>query len=149
MALMSRAQSHHLLLTRRLPSKAAHVVPRRRGVAHASGNGSAEFFTTLASIDYESAAQPFFSASLFPYLAFLYYLRKANVPRQVIFAFSSLLIFVVATAFAGVYAKSHYGYSLSNVDWLHGLAELFLTITNLWLVLALRQELRRRCNLDA
>lgn len=28
-------------------------------------------------------------------------------------------------------AKVHYGTSLANVDWLHGGAEAFLTITNL------------------
>jgi hypothetical protein len=28
-------------------------------------------------------------------------------------------------------AKSHYGTSLANVDWLHGSAESLLTITNL------------------
>lgn len=39
-------------------------------------------------------------------------------------------------------AKVHYGTSLSNVDWLHGGAEFFLTLTNLFIVLGLRQALR-------
>lgn len=40
-------------------------------------------------------------------------------------------------------AKLHYGTSLSNVDWLHGGAESFLTLTNLFIVIGLRQALRK------
>lgn len=40
-------------------------------------------------------------------------------------------------------AKVHYGTSLSNVDWLHGGAESLLTLTNLFIVLGLRQALRK------
>lgn len=40
-------------------------------------------------------------------------------------------------------AKLHYGTSLSNVDWLHGGAESLLTLTNLFIVLGLRQALRK------
>lgn len=37
----------------------------------------------------------------------------------------------------------HYGTSLANVDWLHGGAESLLTITNLLIVLGLREGLRK------
>lgn len=37
----------------------------------------------------------------------------------------------------------HYGTSLSNVDWLHGGAESLLALTNLFIVLGLRQALRK------
>ena len=40
-------------------------------------------------------------------------------------------------------AKVHYGTSLSNVDWLHGGAESLLTLTNLFVVLGLRNALRK------
>lgn len=40
-------------------------------------------------------------------------------------------------------AKVHYGTSLSNVDWLHGGAESLLALTNLFIVLGLRQALRK------
>lgn len=40
-------------------------------------------------------------------------------------------------------AKVHYGTSLSNVDWLHGGAESLLTLTNLFIVLGLREGLRK------
>lgn len=39
-------------------------------------------------------------------------------------------------------AKVHYGTSLANVDWLHGAAESLLTVTNLLIVLGLRQGIR-------
>ncbi|KAK2966499.1 hypothetical protein RJ640_019028 [Escallonia rubra] len=47
---------------------------------------------------------------------------------------------------AGIYAKLHYGTSLSNVDWLHGGAESLLTLTNLFIVLGLREGLRNARN---
>lgn len=40
----------------------------------------------------------------------------------------------------------HYGTSLSNVDWLHGGAESLLTLSNLFVVLGLRQALRKEEN---
>ena len=39
-------------------------------------------------------------------------------------------------------AKSAYGTSLANVDWLHGSAESLLSLTNLFICLGLRQALR-------
>ena len=36
-------------------------------------------------------------------------------------------------------AKTHYGTSLANVDWLHGTAESLLTVTNILIVLGLRR----------
>ncbi len=67
-----------------------------------------------------------------------------------LFGFYFLLVFVAVSIPAGIYgrsilshtnaphvslflAKTHYDTSLSNVDWLHGGAELFLTITNLFI----------------
>lgn len=40
----------------------------------------------------------------------------------------------------------HYGTSLSNVDWLHGGAESLLTLTNLFIVLGLREAIRKAEN---
>ncbi|MCO5562183.1 hypothetical protein L7F22_015809 [Adiantum nelumboides] len=39
-------------------------------------------------------------------------------------------------------SKLKYGTSLANVDWLHGGAESLLTLTNLFIVLGLRQAVR-------
>ena len=49
-----------------------------------------------------------------------------------------MLVFVFATIPAGIYAKVQYHDILANIDWLHGTAESFLTITNLLIILGFR-----------
>lgn len=67
----------------------------------------------------QSLASQLFALSLFPYLGFLWHLtRSGQAPRIVLFGFYFLLAFVGATIPAGIYAKTHYGTSLANVDWL-------------------------------
>ncbi|CAM9827915.1 unnamed protein product [Choristocarpus tenellus] len=82
-----------------------------------------------------------FQASLLPYLSFLFFLSRpeSQTPKGGTFAFAFLLVFVVATIPAGILAKVQYGEILANVDYLHGLAESFLTITNLLIVNAFRK----------
>jgi heme A synthase len=83
-----------------------------------------------------------FAISLFPYLGFLWFLtRSRKTPRLALIGFYVLLIFVALTIPAGIYAKVHYGKSLANVDWLHGSAELFLTLSNILVVLGFRQAI--------
>ncbi|XP_050228923.1 uncharacterized protein LOC126678093 [Mercurialis annua] len=95
------------------------------------------------SIDSQSIAPQLFAFSLFPYIGFLYFITKSNTaPKLTLFGFYFLLAFVGATIPAGIYAKVHYGTSLSNVDWLHGGAESLLTLTNLFIVMGLMQALR-------
>ena len=69
-----------------------------------------------------------FGASLFPYLAFLYYLGKPEVqmPPRALFGFKFLLAFVFGTIPCAIFAKLRYDDILANVDWLHGPAELSL-----------------------
>ncbi|KAL2547630.1 hypothetical protein Fot_09160 [Forsythia ovata] len=99
------------------------------------------------NIDSESIASQLFAFSLFPYLGFLYFITKSkSAPKLTLFGFYFLLAFVGATIPAGIYAKVHYGTSLSNVDWLHGGAESLLTLTNLFIVLGLREALRKSKN---
>ncbi|CAM8950511.1 unnamed protein product [Rhodiola kirilowii] len=96
------------------------------------------------NIDSQSIASQLFAVSLFPYIGFLYFITKSkSVPRLTLFGFYFLLAFVGATIPAGIYAKVHYGTSLSNVDWLHGGAEFLLTLTNLFIVLGLRGALKK------
>ncbi|KAF5734772.1 1-acyl-sn-glycerol-3-phosphate acyltransferase delta isoform 1 [Tripterygium wilfordii] len=96
------------------------------------------------TIDSESIASQLFAVSLFPYIGFLYFITiSKTAPKLTLFGFYFLLAFVGATIPAGIYAKVHYGTSLSNVDWLHGGAESLLTLTNLFIVLGLRQALRK------
>jgi hypothetical protein len=63
------------------------------------------------------------------------------MPRLALIGFYVLLIFVFITIPAGIYAKIHYGQELANVDWLHGSAEFFLTLSNILVVLGFRQAI--------
>ena len=81
-----------------------------------------------------------FALSLFPYLGFLWFMtRSGKTPRLALIGFYILLVFVAVTIPAGIYAQVHYGETLANVDWLHGSAELFLTISNILVVLGFRK----------
>ncbi|MEL6438431.1 MAG: DUF3593 domain-containing protein [Cyanobacteria bacterium J06621_8] len=83
-----------------------------------------------------------FAISLFPYLGFLWFMtRSGKTPRLALVGFYVLLIFVAVTIPAGIYAKGHYGTTLANVDWLHGSAEFFLTLSNILVVLGFRQAI--------
>ncbi|RWR78799.1 hypothetical protein CKAN_00734700 [Cinnamomum micranthum f. kanehirae] len=96
------------------------------------------------TIDSQSIASQLFAASLLPYLGFLYFITKSrSAPKLTLFGFYFLLAFVGATIPAGIYAKVHYGTSLSNVDWLHGGAESLLTLTNLFIIMGLMEALRK------
>ncbi|MEM9274024.1 MAG: DUF3593 domain-containing protein [Cyanobacteria bacterium P01_F01_bin.143] len=86
-----------------------------------------------------------FAVSLFPYLGFLWFMtRSGKTPRLALIGFYVLLIFVVITIPAGIYAQVHYGESLANIDWLHGGAEFFLTLSNILVVLGFRQAVLQK-----
>ena len=92
----------------------------------------------------QQLAGDLFAASIFPYAAFLFFAHKSGkFPRLTLFGFYFLLVFVGASIPAGIYAKTHYHKILADVDWLHGGAEALLTLTNLFIVLGLRGEIRR------
>ncbi|MBD0346978.1 MAG: DUF3593 domain-containing protein [Coleofasciculus sp. Co-bin14] len=81
-----------------------------------------------------------FAVSLFPYLGFLWFLtRSGQAPRLALIGFYMTLVFVAVTIPAGIYAKVAYGEQLADVDWLHGSAEFFLTLSNILIVLGFRQ----------
>lgn len=81
-----------------------------------------------------------FALSLFPYLAFLFFLsRLRRIPRLALVGFWVLLLFVAVTIPAGLYAQMCCGTSLANVDPLHGGAEAFLTLSNILVVLGFKQ----------
>jgi len=92
----------------------------------------------------EAVAGPFFGASLFPYIAFLYFLdvKENNTPKGVTVGFATCLLFVFLTIPAAIASELLFGVSLADCDWLHGSAESLLTITNLVTVIAFRQALR-------
>ncbi|MEM9924807.1 MAG: DUF3593 domain-containing protein [Cyanobacteria bacterium P01_D01_bin.50] len=83
-----------------------------------------------------------FALSLFPYLGFLWFItRTPETPKLALYGFYALLIFVAVTIPAGIYSQVHYGETLANVDWLHGSAEVFLTLSNILVVLGFRQAI--------
>ena len=85
-----------------------------------------------------------FALSLFPYLGFLWFLTKSRqTPKLSLIGFYVLLIFVAVTIPAGIYAKQVYGAELADVDWLHGSAEFFLTLSNILVVLGFWQAVVR------
>ena len=94
----------------------------------------------------QNLAGIFFQASLLPYLAFLYFLSfRANRINNIgNFGFQFILLFVVSTIPAGIISKLTYGTSLANVDWLHGGAELLLTVANVLIVRLPTVTFRRR-----
>ena len=101
---------------------------------------------TMSPDDAEALGGPLFGFSLFPYLAFLYFLSRdeTDCPKGVTVGFASLLLFVFLTIPAAIVAKLQFGVSLADSDWLHGSAESLLTITNLVTVVAFRQALNAK-----
>ncbi|MEB3211410.1 MAG: DUF3593 domain-containing protein [Leptolyngbyaceae bacterium] len=92
-----------------------------------------------------------FALSLFPYLGFLWFLtRSGQTPRLALIGFYGTLVFVAVTIPAGIYAKVVYEDALANIDVLHGGAELFLTLSNILVVLGFRQAVlnARKVNPD-
>ena len=98
------------------------------------------FFLALPTLPISKEA--LFAISLFPYLAFLWFAtRSRQMPRLALVGFYMTLLFVAVTIPAGIYSKVAYGESLANVDWLHGSAESFLTLSNILVVLGFRQAI--------
>lgn len=91
-----------------------------------------------------------FALSLFPYLGFLWLItRSGQMPRLALIGFYGTLVFVGVTIPAGIYAQVHYGESLANVDWLHGSAESFLTLSNILIVLGFGGAVKARMKAKA
>jgi len=105
-----------------------------------------DFASNIGRAEAEAIAGPFFGASLFPYLAFIYFLNvpENDTPKGVTVGFASCLSFVFLTIPAAIAAEVLFGVSLADSDWLHGSAESLLTVTNLVTVVAFRQALQYR-----
>ena len=69
---------------------------------------------------------------------FLYYLgRSQQLPNLTVIGFQLTLLFVAVTIAAAVFALVRYDSELVAVDWLHGGAEAFLTLSNACIVAGL------------
>lgn len=93
------------------------------------GGGSA---LALFGAKFAGIETKLFQAGLAPYLAYLYFLGRAETgtPRASLFGARFLLLFVIATIPAGIVAKTAYGDILANVDVLHGSSETLLSVSN-------------------
>lgn len=79
---------------------------------------------------------PLFILSLFTYIPFLWWAQRSNrFPPVALFGFCSTLIFVFITIVGSILAKIHYGATLVEIDFLHGGAEFFLTLSNFLIVI--------------
>ena len=72
-----------------------------------------------------------FAASIFPYAIFLFYLYKIkSVNKLVKTGYSLTVLFVFITIVVSIYTLNYYNKTLVEVDFLHGLAESFLTLSD-------------------
>jgi hypothetical protein len=74
---------------------------------------------------------PLFAASIIPYAIFLFYLYKIkSVNKFVKTGYSLTVLFVFITIVISIFTLNHYDKTLVEVDFLHGLAESFLTLSD-------------------
>ena len=86
-----------------------------------------KFIEKLASIDNTAL----FGASIFPYATFLFYLYKIkSVNVFVKTGFSLTVLFVFITIVISIFTLNYYDKTLVEIDFLHGLAESFLTLSD-------------------
>ena len=72
-----------------------------------------------------------FSASILPYLIFLFYLYKIkSINILVKIGFSLTVFFVIITIVLSIFSLTYYNKTLVEVDFLHGSAEFFLTLSD-------------------
>jgi hypothetical protein len=104
----------------------------------------ADFRVSCCSISIASMTKDtLFALSLFPYLGFLWFLtRSRQAPSLALWGFYLLLVFVAVTIPAGLYTQRVLGQSLANVDPIHGGAEFFLTLSNVFVVLGFQQAIQ-------
>ena len=85
-----------------------------------------------------------FALSLFPYLGFLWFMTKGvATPKIALIGFYLTLVFVAVTIPAGAYAQFILHKSLANVDWLHGGAEAFLTLSNITIAIGFSKAIKQ------
>jgi len=88
-----------------------------------------------------SAASPLFAFSVAPDLLILKRLNDAeSSTNEMNQAFATLLLFVIVSIPAEAYTKSAYGEVLSNIDAFHFLIQSAISLTNLRILLAFRDE---------
>ena len=91
-----------------------------------------KFIDKLGSIDYTLL----FAVSIIQYAIFLYYLYKIkSVNIFVKTGFSLTVLFVFITILVSIFTLNYYDKTLVEVDFFHGLAESFLTLSDFIILL--------------
>ena len=86
-----------------------------------------KFIQKLGSIDNTLL----FGVSIIPYAIFLFYLYKIkSINNFVKTGFSLTVLFVFITILVSIFTLNYYNKSLVEIDFLHGLAESFLTLSD-------------------
>ena len=86
-----------------------------------------KFIEKLGSIDNTLL----FSVSIIPYAIFLFYLYKIkSVNIFIKRGFSLTVLFVLITILLSIFSLTYYNKTLVEVDFLHGSAEFFLTLSD-------------------
>ena len=77
-----------------------------------------------------------FAISIIPYAIFLFYLYKIKSINNIVkTGFSLTVLFVLITILVSIFTINYYDKTLVEVDFLHGLAESFLTISDFVILL--------------
>ena len=91
-----------------------------------------KFIGKLALIDNTAL----FAASIIPYGIFLFYLYKIkSLNKLVKTGYSLTVLFVFITIVISIYTLNSYDKTIVEVDFLHGLAESFLTLSDFVILL--------------
>ena len=91
-----------------------------------------KFIEKLASIDNTAL----FAVSIIPYSIFLFYLYKIKAVNKLVkTGYSLTVLFVFITIVVSIYTLNYYDKTLVEVDFLHGLAESFLTLSDFVILL--------------
>ena len=86
----------------------------------------------LASIDNTAL----FAASIFPYAIFLFYLYKIKSVNKVVqTGYALTVLFVFITIVVSIFTLNYYNKTIVEVDFLHGFAESFLTLSDFVILL--------------
>ena len=86
-----------------------------------------KFIEKLGSIDNTAL----FAASIIPYSIFLFYLYKIKSFNNFVkTGFSLTVLFVLITILVSIFTLNYYNKTLVEVDFLHGFAESFLTLSD-------------------
>ena len=98
------------------------------------------FIEKLGSIDNTAL----FALSIIPYTIFLIYLYKIkSVNNFVKTGFSLTVLFVFITIVISIFTLNYYNKSLVEIDFLHGSAEFFLTLSDFIILLGFFKMLNK------